>query len=91
MNNLDPGTYSNCSLRVTDFSDNSSLQLNIPSFTITYPSDFNLDRTVNIFDYNILLGNFGQTNCGNQADANFDCAIDIFDYNVLLQDFGRGI
>jgi hypothetical protein len=54
------------------------------------PGDINKDGIVNIFDYNILLQNFGATNdCQNSADLNGDCAVNIFDYNILLQNFGR--
>ena len=55
-------------------------------------ADFNSDSTVNIFDYNTLLTNFGATSdCGNQADANEDCSVNIFDYNVLLGEFGMSV
>jgi hypothetical protein len=59
------------------------------SSSISIPGDINKDGVVNIFDYNILLQNFGATNCGNVADLNGDCVVNIFDYNVLLQNFGR--
>ena len=55
-------------------------------------SDFNSDGTVNIFDYNILITNFGSTaDCGNSADANSDCSVNIFDYNILLGEFGQSV
>ena len=50
--------------------------------------DTDSDGDVDIFDYNILIENFGATNCGNVSDLNSDCDVDIFDYNILIQNFG---
>ena len=50
--------------------------------------DLDKDGDVDIFDYNLLVANFGSTNCGSQADINGDCKVDIFDYNILLENFG---
>lgn len=52
-------------------------------------ADFDTNRTVNLFDYNTLLTNYGNTSCGNQADANKDCKVDLFDYNQVLTDYGK--
>ena len=63
-----------------------------PSPTATPPEirgDLDQDGDVDIFDYNILIENFGNTNCGNVADINSDCKVDIFDYNILVENFGR--
>jgi hypothetical protein len=57
--------------------------------SVSIPGDINQDGVVNIFDYNILLQNFGAVDCGNVADLNGDCSVNIFDYNILLQNFGR--
>ncbi|MCH7730620.1 hypothetical protein IID21_03795 [Patescibacteria group bacterium] len=51
--------------------------------------DIDQDGDVDIFDYNILIENFGNTNCGNVADINGDCKVDIFDYNLLVTNFGK--
>jgi len=56
--NLNVGTYSNCSIVVTDSSLNSSVALSIPSFTITAPvpssakaiTSFNLTQSNGIID-----------------------------------------
>jgi len=57
--------------------------------TPSLAADFNKDSTVNIFDYNLLITNFGITSdCDNPADANRDCSVNIFDYNILLGEFG---
>ena len=53
---------------------------------------YNGDCAVNIFDYSLLVTNFGHTGeCGIQGDADGDCDVDIFDYNVLLGEFGMSV
>lgn len=51
--------------------------------------DLDGDGDVDIFDYNLLIENFGVTFCGNVADINGDCDVDIFDYNLLIENFGK--
>ena len=62
---------------------------------IATPGDLDHDGDVDIFDYNILITNFGNTNCGNIADisppAGGDCKVDIFDYNQVVENFGRKV
>jgi len=58
-------------------------------YQVVLQGDLNSDGTVNIFDYNIMLTNFGNSTCGNAADINADCTVNIFDYNILLSDFGQ--
>ena len=57
---------------------------------IEVTGDLNGDRVVDIFDYNILLGNFGTVGSPNFTPADIDGngAVDIFDYNILLGNFG---
>lgn len=55
------------------------------------PGDVDKNGTVNIFDYNTLKGNFGQTNCDNAADIDLNCNVNIFDYNALKGNFGANI
>lgn len=57
-----------------------------PTFLL---GDLNQDRTVNLFDYNLFLPEFGNTNPGNIADLNKNGKVDIFDYNILLGNFGK--
>ena len=59
-----------------------------PTPSPSIPGDLDNDNDVDIFDYNILLENFGNTNCGNVADIDGNCKVDIFDYNILLENFG---
>ncbi len=56
-------------------------------------SDLNSDGKVDIFDYNILISNFGKTGSPGwiPADINKDGKVDIFDYSVLVEGFGRDI
>ncbi|MCC6179372.1 MAG: peptidoglycan DD-metalloendopeptidase family protein [Chloroflexi bacterium] len=51
--------------------------------------DLDGNGKVDIFDYNIMLTNFGRTTCGDVADLNADCKVNIFDYSILLTNFGR--
>ena len=53
-------------------------------------ADLNNDRKVDIFDYNIFMANYGQTDCGNVADLDGDCDVDIFDYNIFMAHYGEG-
>ena len=89
-----------------DLHPNSGIAQSIPESSVTYAvstvlaasgattlwADFNQDNTVNIFDYNLLITNFGATSdCDNPADANGDCSVNIFDYNILLGEFGGSV
>lgn len=48
--------------------------------------DINGDGIVDIFDYNILIADFGRSN--SPADINGNGSVDIFDYNILIENFG---
>ena len=70
-------------------SDDGSYPSPTPRSTPTpLEGDIDQDGDVDIFDYNLLVTNFGSTNCGNAADVNGDCKVDIFDYNLLVENFG---
>lgn len=70
----------------------SQREIYVPEPSVTPPTsklgDTDSDGDVDIFDYNILIENFGSTICGNVSDLNSDCDVDIFDYNILIQNFG---
>ena len=51
--------------------------------------DVNHDGKVDIFDYNILVANFGKTGSAVTGDINHDGKVDIFDYNILVANFGK--
>jgi hypothetical protein len=53
------------------------------------PGDIDGNGKVDIFDYNILLGNFGKSGSGLQGDLDGNNKVDIFDYNILLANFGK--
>lgn len=57
--------------------------------TSSKPGDTDGDNDVDIFDYNILLTNFGQTGSNNPGDIDKNGRVDIFDYNILLTNFGK--
>jgi hypothetical protein len=66
----------------------------LDSFTISTGSvvktgDLNSDGKVDIFDYNILVGNFGKTGTGIAGDIDVNGKVDIFDYNLLVGNFGK--
>lgn len=44
---------------------------------------------VDIFDYNIVVSEFGKTGPGLRGDVNRDGKVDIFDYNLVISNFGR--
>ena len=54
-------------------------------------SDLNNDGKVDIFDYNILMSDFGKTGVAGftKSDINKDGKVDIFDYNILISNFGK--
>ena len=51
--------------------------------------DLDGNNKVDIFDYNILLTNFGKLGIGVQGDIDNSDKVDIFDYNQLLTNFGK--
>lgn len=57
----------------------------------TLQGDLNNDGAINIFDYNILLGDFGKTGGAGfvVSDINHDGRVDIFDFNILIGNFGK--
>lgn len=54
----------------------------------TLTGDIDGDGDVDIFDYNILVSEFGAIG-GSPTDINNDGKVDIFDYNILVENFGR--
>ncbi len=56
------------------------------------PGDIDGNNKVDIFDYNLLLTDFGSTSgVGLRSDINNSGKVDIFDYNLLLINFGKHI
>lgn len=83
------GIYSNCTVTVTDASGNASTPLAVASFVITYASDLNVDRAVNVLDYGILKTNYGTSNAA--GDVNFDGSVNVLDYGVLHGQYGQSV
>ena len=57
----------------------------------TNPGDLNSDGKVDIFDYNILIGDFGKTGSAGFVPSDIDNngKVDIFDYNLLVSNYGK--
>jgi hypothetical protein len=57
----------------------------------TDPADLNGDGKVDIYDYNILVADFGKTGTPGwiPADIIKDGKVDIYDYNMLVGNFGK--
>lgn len=88
FNTLAPGTYSNCTVTITDDHMNISNILNVNTFTVTTTAylrrlqgDFNNDGIVNLSDLSILASFWGQ-NVVN-ADANDDGTVGISDLSIV--------
>jgi hypothetical protein len=80
------GNHTNCVIYVTDAAGNQSTALSVPSFAITYRSDFNQDDTVDALDYTFLHTYYGTSNA--TADANGDGVVDALDYAFLHSQYG---
>ncbi|MBI3576604.1 hypothetical protein HY086_01020 [Candidatus Gottesmanbacteria bacterium] len=55
------------------------------------PGDLDNNGKVDIFDYNLLVANFGKTGVVGFTPADIDKngKVDIFDYNILVGNFGK--
>ena len=54
------------------------------------PGDINGNGKVDIFDYNLLITDFGKTT-PSPADVDKNGKVDIFDYNILVGNFGKSL
>jgi hypothetical protein len=88
VNNLENGKKYYFSVTAYDTSNNESDFSGEVNKTIM-SADVNNDHKVDIFDYNVFVGSFGNTTCGNDSDIDLNCKVDIFDYNTFLGDFGK--
>lgn len=61
----------------------------LPSPSPAKPGDIDGNNRVDIFDYNLLLTNFGKNGSGLPGDIDNTGKVDIFDYNLLLTNFGK--
>ncbi len=55
------------------------------------PGDLNSDSKIDIFDYNIMVTDFGKSGAPGfiPADIDKNGKVDIFDYNILVGNFGK--
>jgi len=88
------GRTHNVYVYAVDSGNNSLVALsgNPKSFSLAAvrkQGDLNNDNRVDIFDYNILVGNFGRTGSGIVGDIDSNNKVDIFDYNTLVGNFGQ--
>lgn len=62
-----------------------------PTGTTSLPGDLDSNRKVDIFDYNLLVTNFGKTGSVGfiPADIDKNGKVDIFDFNILVTNFGK--
>lgn len=56
----------------------------------TFTGDINQDSKVDIFDYNLLVTDFGKTG-SLSTDIDRNGKVDIFDYNILVANFGKSV
>lgn len=96
LNTLSPGTYSNCTLFLTDDHSNQSNIINLNTFQITtvaaqrkLSGDFNNDGQVNLQDLSILAA-FWNQNVTN-ADANGDNKVNISDLSIVAQNWLQNV
>jgi len=96
FNNLTAGQTYYFSVSAYDTSNNESFfspevnkYISADAFPTPKTGDLNNDNKVDIFDYNLLVGNFGRTGSGIVGDIDNNSRVDIFDYNSLVGNFGR--
>src|SRR5687768_1512400 len=57
----------------------------------TIYGDVNLDRQVNLADFNRLAANFGTGTTWNQGNLNYDAVVNLADFNILASNFGTSL
>ena len=69
---------------------NTPTPTNTPALTF-YPGDLDRSGKVNIYDYNLLIADFGKSGFPGFSIADIDKSgkVDIYDYNLLIADFGK--
>ena len=58
------------------------------SNVVAIPEDINQDGCVNLQDFSLLAGKFGQSVTSNRADINGDGTVDLRDFSLLAGKFG---
>jgi hypothetical protein len=57
----------------------------------TIYGDTNLDRNVNLTDFNKLAANFGSAGGWSQGNLNYDATVNLGDFNLLAGNFGTSL
>ncbi|OGG11446.1 hypothetical protein A2Z00_05700 [Candidatus Gottesmanbacteria bacterium RBG_13_45_10] len=83
VNNFTPTNAGKTTLSISNFRNSDGIT--------TILGDLNADGKVDIFDYNLLVADFGKTGAPGFSPADIDKngKVDIFDYNVLVGNFGK--
>jgi hypothetical protein len=77
---------------ITDVAGNPLLVANSVLGFFFLNGDANRDRTVNLQDFNILAGNFGQFGRNfSQGDFTYDGVVNLSDFNILAARFGTSV
>ena len=56
--------------------------------TVLNLGDINMDKKIDLFDYNIFVAEYGKTGY-SWADLNQSSKVDLFDYNIFVANYGK--
>jgi hypothetical protein len=84
----DGGPVSTCNVTITGPTTTTPTPTKTPTPS-PKPGDIDGNGKVDIFDYNILLTDFGKSGSNLSSDLDKNGKVDIFDYNILLSNFGK--
>ena len=73
-------------INTISYNEPSETDTPTPTLEVPIPGDLDGDGDVDIFDYNLVVSNFGGSGSG---DADGDGDVDIFDYNIVVSNFGQ--
>jgi hypothetical protein len=78
--------------RALGYAESQDVGGTVPAILVRYTryGDANLDRVVNLNDFNRLAANFGSTNAfWHQGNFNYDANVNLNDFNLLAAHFGQ--
>lgn len=73
-----------------DASERAGFRLIADDASPVIPGDLDGDKDIDIFDYNLLLTNFGTRGQDVPGDINRDGVVDVSDLSILLSNFDKG-
>jgi hypothetical protein len=85
----EPGSYGNGNYGSDNYLGVSTIVSPSPLASPRKPGDVDYNSLVNIFDFNYLVGDFGQSGTNLRSDFNNNNKIDLFDFNILVSNFNR--